>query len=480
MGQECLKMFNKKISLISLVIITILSTILLAQEEETSLNFDRTGLTSQQIESLESFRKIPGAPAYIMEFSADYYFDDYLKVGGSPYYFLYGRLPGAEFEGEITCSSFSASTPEGDALHCYNQDYYADQVRHSLVLFTNPEGGYRSISQIRSDFTLSWDFYDNPENNLFRNSVLGAAYCPFDGMNEFGLCVSPMYVDSDLVIDPEKISISILSESRLILDYARDVDEAIELLDQYNNLASNQQHILISDVHGNSAIIEYFRGQMVVTRNVHNYQICTNFPIDGYGTAYQRNKVNDRRYMAAEQALEGYEGIVSEEQAFDILQIVAQRDQVNTYWSSVANKVRGTFDIYYHLNYQDKYQFDIPMAVDISLKSLHVNKKRLKRGKKVKFKVEAVNDSPRYSREGKIRIYLSKKQKVTGKSILVGSTTLKALKANESTAMKIKAVIPKDIDAKDYYVVARVEGLPNRDTDSSNDLISSTAKFTVK
>ena len=475
-------MTDRKTYLISLFFITFLPFILFSQEkqENDSLEFNKTGLNSGQIETLETFRKIPGAPAYIMEYLADYHFDEYLKVGGSPWNFLFGNSPEISNNVKITCSSFSTSTPDGDALHCYNQDYYADQVRHALVLFTNPEGGYKSISQIRSDFTTSWDFYENPENNLFRDSVLAAPYNPFDGMNEFGLCVSPMYVDSDLVIDPNKVTITLLAESRLILDYARDVDEAIELLDQYNNMGSNQQHILISDVHGNSAVIEYFRGQMVVTRNRQNFQICTNFPIDGYGTTYQRNKRDDRRYLAAEEALNEYEGIVTEDEAFDILDVIAQRGQARTYWSSVANKARGTFDIYYHLNFQDKYHFELPMAVDICLKSLEWNKKRLKGGKKVKFNVEVENDSPRFAKAGKVSIYLSKKKKITGKSVKLASVDLKALAPNESASLKIKAVIPKDIKPRDYYIVARVEELPNRDTDLTNSIIFSSEQVAVK
>lgn len=446
----------------------------------TPLNFYRGDLDTEQIKTLESFRKIEGAPAYVIDFTSYYRFDAYLKVGGYPFPFLFNAPPQNNVDSPITCSTFSASTPEGEALHAYNQDFDSDKVRESLILFTSPEGGYKSISQSRSDFTMSTDFYKNPETLLYRNSILCGPYCPFDGMNEFGLCVSPMYVNSDKVRDPNKITLSILGESRLILDYARDVDEAIELLDKYNNLASDQQHILISDVYGNSAVIEYFRGQMIVTRNRYEYQVCTNFPIDGYGDVYERNKRQDFRYLTAEQKLNFYNGTSTEEQAFGILESIAQRGQATTYWSSVANKTKGTFDIYYHLNYKDKYQFDLPMTVDLKVNAVKKNKKQIKRGNKVQFSVEVQNDSPRYSKDGKVSLYLSKRNYLYKNSIKLITADLRAMKNNETFNLKVKAVIPKDIRPTDYYLIARIEDLPNRDTDKSNDMLSSPEKFTVK
>lgn len=440
-----------------------------------NLNFVRDDLNAEEIATLESFRKLDGSDAYFVNFTADYHFDEYLKVGGYP-----NGIHGSR----ATCSSFAAFTPEGDTLHCYNQDGLGViNPDYSLVTMTNPEGGFRSISQVRSDHAISHKFYQQPENINNRNGVLGAPFCPFDGMNEFGLCISVMSVNGDPMTNPGKIAVSPLATSRLILDYARNVEEALDMMDDYNNMGANQQHFLLSDADGNSAIVEYFRGDMVVTRAIKKHQVLTNFPIDGYGSVFDKEKVKDPfdRYQRADKTLDENQSTLTMDQALALVKSLSINNRVQiTSWSALYNKSKGILTAYYHYDYKTPQVFEIPMAVDLKIDSISKNKLNLKRGKKVNFKINVLNDSPRYSKEGKVSLYLSRKNTIYKKSIKLATVELKALKAREQHSLKIKSMIPKELKAKDYYLIARIEDLPNRDTNPANDTLVSSETYTLQ
>lgn len=71
---------------------------------------------------------------------------------------------------------------------------------------------------------------------------------------------------------------------RLMLDYAKNVDEAIALLEKYNvNMDLISIHFLLCDAAGNSAVIEFLDGKMQVLRSDKTWQTSTNFhklPLD--------------------------------------------------------------------------------------------------------------------------------------------------------------------------------------------------------
>jgi choloylglycine hydrolase len=127
-----------------------------------------------------------------------------------------------------------------------------------------------------------------------------------------------------------------------MLDYAKNVDEAIELLKKYNIVFSDPappQHYLVADISGKSAVIEFVDGEIKVTYNTKPYQVSTNFMI------YGSNK-NDwdacSRYKRATEALENAKGCVSQKEALDIMKEVSV---TSTQWSVVYNMKSGDIDI---------------------------------------------------------------------------------------------------------------------------------------
>ncbi len=58
---------------------------------------------------------------------------------------------------------------------------------------------------------------------------------PYDGRDEYGLAVEMMALSyAKPARDPQKVTLGSLHAMRLILDYAKDVDEAVSLLQKHN------------------------------------------------------------------------------------------------------------------------------------------------------------------------------------------------------------------------------------------------------
>src|SRR5215207_467295 len=104
----------------------------------------------------------------------------------------------------------------------------------ALVLFANPTDAYKSISVVDISYlgiTSAADVNDPAK----RADLVRAVTLPFDGMNEHGLTIGMAAVDelrSEVL--PGRPAIGSVSVMRQVLDHARTVDEAIEVLRKYN------------------------------------------------------------------------------------------------------------------------------------------------------------------------------------------------------------------------------------------------------
>ena len=88
-------------------------------------------------------------------------------------------------------------------------------------------------------------------------------------MNENGLAVSVNMIQDSDTIEQEtgKPDLTTTTAIRLLLDKAADVEEALELLEQYDLHASMGMmvHFALADATGRSVVVEYVENQMVVT-----------------------------------------------------------------------------------------------------------------------------------------------------------------------------------------------------------------------
>ncbi len=296
-------------------------------------------LPPSQQDTLSSLRKVDNHPLYTMNYHGDYGFETYLETG--------------EFGSNQTvlninwaCTCFATLNNQTDMLFGRNFDW---SHRPALILYTDPPNGYKSISMVDLGFL---GFYNDnqisqqPLENL--QDLLLSPYFLLDGMNEYGLTIGCMAIpNAENLIDPEKVTLGSLSFMRLVLDYAIDIDEAIDLWDNYNVYfpPGPDLHYLIADASGNSAVIEWVGGEMIVLRNEHMWQVSTNFVI--YGSS-NSTKQGCSRYTTCESVLSQKEGNLALIEAMNLLETVSQS---STQWSVVYNMQKEEIKIVMGRNY---------------------------------------------------------------------------------------------------------------------------------
>jgi hypothetical protein len=295
-----------------------------------------------------TWRKIDDYPLFVMDMYEDYHFDGYLKTGILP-------LPPGFSLPSGGCSCFSAFYLPDQAIFGRNYDWTKNIP--ILLLFTHPANGYASASMvdISPGFGIKEPSWDDPRD---RQLLYLTPYIPLDGMNERGLTIALKKVPkAQAPVDPNKTNIIFLAAIRLMLDKAQSVDEAISLLDAYN-IIYLQQHFLIADAHGNSAMVEFVDGEIKVIRSKKPWQAGTNFVLSDN---LESPRKMCRRYDTIDRALEQTHGQISTEKAMSLLKDVSQHDTGKTIYSMVYNLVSGEIDIAVDRNFDHLYHYDLKM-----------------------------------------------------------------------------------------------------------------------
>ena len=155
--------------------------------------------------------------------------------------------------------------------------------------------------------------------------------------------------------DTDKPDITTTTAIRLLLDKASDVEEALELLSQYDFHASMGMmvHLALSDAQGNSVAVEYIDNEMVVTET----PVVTNFYLaEGvkYGVGTLQSHTRDD---ILNEALEGAEAM-TEADVRDALDSVGKDnfgEFESTEWSIVMNQETKELTYYHRENYKHGY-----------------------------------------------------------------------------------------------------------------------------
>ncbi len=296
-----------------------------------------------------------------VEFSGDDFFEEFLKNGGAcddsdVAAFLIEKLGAREisFSGNpFGCSTISVESPEGERLFGRNFDWnHCD----ALIVKSSPQNGYASISTVNIDFIQGISFASLPDEA----KALIALYAPLDGMNEKGLVVSVNMIsdNSNIQQNTEKPDITTTTAIRLLLNKAATVDEAIELLKEYDFHASMNfmVHLAVADADGKSVVVEYINNEMSVVET----PIVTNFYLtegEKYGVGTQQSHT---RFELLQERLDI--GAMTMEDVRDALSGVSKGnfgEFESTEWSIVFNQTTGEVHYYHRENYEDKYTFAV-------------------------------------------------------------------------------------------------------------------------
>ncbi|MCI9444170.1 MAG: linear amide C-N hydrolase [Oscillospiraceae bacterium] len=284
-----------------------------------------------------------GLPAYFMEVKGDYYFEEFLAQGGASSdgevsAFLSGKISKGFYRvpveaGRKGCSVLSVWN-EG-SIHLWGRNY--DWTGSVPVIVRHiPEEGYASLSTC--DFqNITGSAEALPEGMVNKLLAIAALYVPLDGVNDAGLCVADLEVNEGGMPDPdtEKPDLTITTAIRLLLDKAASVDEALDLLRQYDIHPSGgiSHHLAVSDAKGNSVVVEFTRTGFTAVPA----EAVTNFNMLAGDTAAGGESARKCYEILTARLEQGV--ITNTEQVRDAMQEVSQTDSTwTTQWSIVYDQ----------------------------------------------------------------------------------------------------------------------------------------------
>jgi hypothetical protein len=232
------------------------------------------------------------------------------------------------------------------------------QFSPAVLLFTDPPERYASVSMVDIAYLEFGGEKSKTITDLSideRRTLLKAPLIPFDGMNEHGLVVGMAAVPpGHMRPDPKKTTIGSLRVIRKILDHANNVDKAIAIFKNYNiNMEEVPIHYLISAPSGDSALVEFYNGEMVVTRNDKPWHFATNFLIASVSKS-AIGKCN--RYDKINQKLAEVGGHLTKQHAMDLL---ANVSTTRTQWSIVYGMNTGDVEVSMGQHYQNLHKFHL-------------------------------------------------------------------------------------------------------------------------
>jgi len=301
-----------------------------------------SGLSADQVASLESLRLLDRYPLYSMYLYGNYSLAENAHPDTNTDFFSQKET------GTWACSLFTAIADPGSRLFGRNFDW---DYSPALLLFTDPPNGYASVSMVDIAYL---GYEGNRGSQLLdlplseRVGLLDAPFLPFDGMNETGLAVGMAAVsESPQPETPSRQTIDSLLVIRFVLDNAQSIDEALDIFRQYRLDWGRGPalHYLVADQTGRSVLIEFWEGEMVVIENNKDWQAATNFLQSVY--AEDLDGVCNR-YDSITDQMEAADGRLSAERAVALLAAVSQS---NTQWSVVYSQGDGAVRVVMGRNY---------------------------------------------------------------------------------------------------------------------------------
>jgi hypothetical protein len=290
-----------------------------------------------------SLQKVDDYPLYTMTYYGDYRLDYTVNN------------PNLQAESGRLCSSFLAMNEKGEPLFCRNLDYML--ADHPIVMVGTSAPQKNAGLGICDLYYLGYRKDKLPSGSLFSDrALLTAPRLTMDGMNEYGVALAILSVPhAEPTLDPQKQTIDEAAAVRLILDQAKSVEEAVEVLKGYNMLFhEGASHFMIADGNGDSAVVEFVNGEIVAIKSDNPWQVVTNFILSGKS----REGVGQDRYDLAEETLEKARGILSEEEAMKLLGRISQP---GTLWSVIYNLKTGEARLALKMKYDQLHTFALKM-----------------------------------------------------------------------------------------------------------------------
>ena len=325
------------------------------------------------VRTLDSLRRVPGTNVFVMDYYADYHIDEIRQRGmdvehvedsfietlfpdaiaalsiRTKHWYVPKKISTVPSDGHH-CSTVALRSQTGDMFFGRNFDWYHDAC---LILRVHDERGVASISVLDLEY-LHLNRADLDRTSLLqRVPLLFAPYYLMDGMNRHGVAVADLAVEADPPRDPAKPAILHSTLMRLILDQAKDVDEAVDLVHQFNvHFVDTEVHLMVADASGRSRVIEFVDGEVCLTESARPWQICTNHILC--------NKTEDESDATCDRYRTGSKVAEDLGTARDVSDAAAVIRSMSvpgfTMWTSIYDLTSGEARVLYKTDHPDGYR----------------------------------------------------------------------------------------------------------------------------
>ncbi|MBL7202334.1 MAG: linear amide C-N hydrolase [Anaerolineae bacterium] len=312
-------------------------------------------LPDEHVATLRSLEKVDDYPLYTMRYYGPY--TEWADAGGDQ-----GRVNAVRAAPvpEWACSLFVALAEPDAPVFGRGFDW---QYSPAVLLFTDPPEGYASVSMVDIEHWYGADeakaLTDLPLAQ--RTELLNLPFYPYDGMNEHGLVVGMAAVpDSERPYDASKATLGSLEIIRALLDGARDVGEAVDLLDEYNITwrGGPPLHYMLADATGRAVLVEFYEGERMLLPNTDPWHLATNHL---RAIASQASGSGCWRYDALSGRLQETGGQLTASGAMDLLQDVSVP---TTQWSIIYGIRTGDVQVAMGRKYGEVHTFHLPLATE--------------------------------------------------------------------------------------------------------------------
>lgn len=264
------------------------------------------------------------------------------------------------------CSAFTLMDEDGTVRMGRNYDFLNDTS--AMLVYCAPKDGYRSVA-----FSALDNIGANAADSGIRTKLacLLAPVTCMDGMNEMGVSIAVLTLDSEPTRqDNGKGNLVPTLAIRLVLDRAASTQEAVELLGQYDMIATagRDYHFYITDASGDGRIVEWDCDDparplvATPTRTATNFFLLHKDKVrsyegknDGYGHGLDRYETIEAIFDAADNA--------DGDTAWQALTAASQSADgsvtSNTQWSIVYNNSERSLEFVHRRNWDDGIRYDL-------------------------------------------------------------------------------------------------------------------------
>lgn len=268
---------------------------------------------------------------------------------------------------DFGCTAFQLTTTDGTQLMGRNYDF--SHNTSAMLVKCSPKDGYKSIAFAALDNVSANQPFVSATKKL---TTLTTPFLCLDGLNEKGVSIAVLVVDSEPMLqDTGRGNLFTTLVIRLVLDKAATTQEAVELISQYDIVASagRDYHFYINDASGDGRVVEWDCDSPTRELVATPVDTVTNFYTIYADRVepYQYNGIyghGKERYEFVKEVFAQQEGEYTVTTAWDALKAAAQTPKEgeitsNTQWSIVFDNTNLTAEVVIRRNWTDTFKFDI-------------------------------------------------------------------------------------------------------------------------